>query len=557
MGRCKSCLGEDALKDTGAIPNPATRISAGVSADASARIAAPVLVSPAMDLFSRRTAGLLLHPTSLPGPHGNGDIGDEAHRFVEFLSKAGLSTWQMLPVTPPGRSSSPYDSTSAFAGSAVLVSLLQLAEEGLLTREDVDEPVPHPRSHAGRVDLRIAAAHRLTRLRRAFERARAKRAWRERMAAFREREAAWLDDHTLFAALREIHRGRSWIRWDAALRQRSRSALAEARANHADKVAFHLFVQTAFDAQWRDLRLHAGRRGVALIGDVPIYVALESADVWAHPELFDLGRDQRPVTVAGVPPDYFNRNGQLWGNPTYRWERHAEERFAWWIARLERTLALFDNVRLDHFIGFHRGWAVPANARTARRGQWRPGPGGALFRAVEKRLGPVRWIAEDLGLVTPEVTALRDTFHFRGMRLLQFAFDGSSENVNLPHNLPKECVVYTGTHDNKTTREWYDQRGVDAERRSVREIRAQRDIALRYLDSDGREFHWDLIRAAFASVADTVILPVQDVLGLGAEARMNRPGTARGNWNWKLAEGALPDSHAERLAALAALFGRR
>lgn len=511
-----------------------------------------------MDLFSRRTAGLLLHPTSLPGPHGAGDLGDEAHRFLDFLATARLTSWQMLPVGPPGRSSSPYDATSAFAGSPALISLRELVAVGLLRDEEI--PAFPARQHRGqgseRVDLRRVFEFRRARLRKAFERASGQRRWQRDLERFRAEEVAWLEDHALFAALREVHGSRSWTRWDEPLRKRQKSALRGARERHAERIAFHAFLQLLFARQWGELRRRARVAGIRLIGDVPIYVALESADVWSHPQLFDLRDDGRPRTVAGVPPDYFNRNGQLWGNPTYRWERHAAEGYAWWVARLERTLDLFDDLRLDHFIGFHRGWTVSAGARTARRGRWRPGPGAALFQALRARRGPVRLIAEDLGLVTPEVLRLRDESGFRGMRLLQFAFDGNPANPNLPHNLPRDCVVYTGTHDNKTTRQWFEQDVPDSERRRRKEMRAARECALAYLGSDGRAFHHDLVRAAFASVADTVVIPVQDVLGLGGEARMNRPGTARDNWNWRLTAGALRAEDAARLAEWSRRYGR-
>ena len=546
-----------------------------------------MLVFLAMDLFSRRTAGLLLHPTSLPGPHGAGDIGPEAHLFLEFLSAGRLGSWQMLPIGPPGRSSSPYDATSAFAGSPALVSLVSLCEDGLLrpdeippfdagrgaagraaqgtARRSTGRTAPRRGSEAGggagrddreRVDLRSVWAYRLPRLRLAFERAWASGRWRRRIEEFRDAEGHWAEDHALFAALKEVHRGKSWTLWNEGLRARKASALREARAAQSERIWFHLFLQLAFDLQWKELRKAARERDVLLIGDVPIYVALESADVWSHPRLFDLGKTQRPKTIAGVPPDYFNRNGQLWGNPTYLWERHAKEDFSWWVSRFERTLSLFDNVRLDHFIGFHRGWVVPASAKTARRGRWRPGPGHALFEALERKLGPTRLIAEDLGLVTPEVEQLRDDCGFPGMRLLQFAWDGKPTNPNLPHNLPRHCVLYTGTHDNKTMMEWFEQDSPDNERHKIRDIRNERRNALAYLDTNDDEFLWDLVRTAYSSVAETLVLPVQDVLGLGKDARMNRPGTSRDNWNWRMSEGALHPADARRLAEFAELYDR-
>ncbi len=525
--------------------------------------------------LEERRSGLLLHPTSLPGPHGIGDLGPSAFSFVDYLASASQTAWQMLPVVPPGRSFSPYDGGSAFATSPWLVSLDSLQEDGLLTRAETmtrastparrgtpgasDSPslwTPPKGSFPRSVDFKASASFKFPRLRRAFERAEDLPKWRQRMDEYLEREGDWLHDAALFFALKDLFRNKSWTKWDAGLRLRRKSALREARKEQDRRFRYQVFVQYVLDRQWNRLRDYARQNGVSLIGDVPIYVALESGDVWSRPHLFDLNRQGRPRSVAGVPPDYFNRNGQRWGNPTYDWDQHRKEGFAWWTARMSRTLELFDTVRLDHFIGFHRYWEVPATSKTARRGVWKPGPGRALFDALFQARTPVPLIAEDLGIMTPEVHELRDTLGFRGVRVLQCAFDGDQENIHLPHNLPRQCVAYTGTHDNKTTTEWARQTKPDAERRRVADIKRERKFATRYLKCADRELPDAIMQALFATVADSVIVPVQDVLGLGGTARMNRPGTARGNWTWRLQPKELTSASARRLRELTELYGR-
>ncbi|MBI2131572.1 MAG: 4-alpha-glucanotransferase [Candidatus Tectomicrobia bacterium] len=488
-----------------------------------------------------RASGLLLHPTSLPGGQGVGDLGPAAQRFAEFLAESGQVWWQMLPVGPADAWGSPYGSSSAFAGNPLLISLDRLAEEGLLAREDAAAGGQAP---AGRVDFALAWRMREPMLRRAFRAfgARRRTAEQESFEAFLEESAGWLGDFALFTAFKQKFGASSWTDWPPELRLREPAALERAREAHREEIRFLSFVQHQFFRQWADLREHCHREGVGLIGDIPIYVALESADVWANPGAFRLDAAGRPEAVAGVPPDYFNSDGQLWGNPLYRWEALRERGYDWWIARLRAAFGFFDAARLDHFIGFARYWEIPAGAATAREGHWREGPGGDLFEKLQDALGPLELIAEDLGVVTEEVVALRDRFGFPGMRVLHFAFDSGEGNMHLPHHHPARCVVYTGTHDNDTTAGWFGKRRDAAAH--------EREFALRYLNHDGSEIHWAMIGLALSSPADTAVFPVQDLLGLGSEARMNYPGTLDGNWAWRLREGELTTEIARRLREL-------
>ena len=486
-----------------------------------------------------RSSGLLLHPTALPGPSACGDVGAAAHAFVDFLSRAGQSLWQVLPLGPTAFGDSPYQCFSAFAGNPLLVSAARLGEQGLLgdgtlsrlpsRRDAADFGAAHEAARAIASDLavRIEAHTR-----------------RDEFEAYRAR-TPWLADYSLYMTLREAHDGRAWPEWPDALRRREPSALADARRSRARAIREHELMQWAFDEQWRELRAHAHSRGVAILGDAPIFVALDSADVWAHPELFELDADERPTGVAGVPPDYFSATGQLWGNPLYRWEAHAADGFAWWCARLEALLGWVDRVRIDHFIGFVRYWEVPPDAPDARGGRWQPGPGEALFLALSRRLGKLPLVAEDLGETGDDVAELRDELGLPGMCVLQFAFDGDRENPFLPRNVDANRVAYTGTHDNDTTLGWWTGL-TDAERKLVRDE----------LGPSTGDIAWDLITAGMGSAADTFVAPVQDVLSLGREARFNTPGCASGNWTWRLADGQLTPGHAERLRALAVAHGR-
>ena len=494
-----------------------------------------------------RSSGLLLHPTSLPGPFACGDLGPAAESFVDFLAAAGQSLWQVLPLGPTGFGDSPYQCFSAFAGNPLLVSPERLVEDGLLSRRDLSRlPARRPHANAGSGspadygDARTSATLVAEPLR---ERLPA-HALAGELEAFRAR-TPWLADYALFMAIRDAHVGARWSDWPAALRDREPAALADARRSLGGQVLAHEAVQWAFARQWQRLLAHAHARGVAILGDAPIFVAYDSADVWAHRELFALDSTGAPTGVAGVPPDYFSETGQLWGNPLYRWEAHAADGFAWWRARLATLASLVDRMRLDHFIGFVRHWEVPPGAPDARGGRWRPGPGEALFRAVERELGALPLVAEDLGETDAEVAALRDRLGLPGMRVLQFAFGDDATNPFLPHHHVPNAVVYTGTHDNDTTVGWWASRS-ERERRWIRD----------YLGPGSGDIAWDLVRAGSASVADTFVAPVQDVLSLGSEARLNTPGSGSGHWTWRLAEGELGTPLADRLRQLALTYGR-
>lgn len=498
--------------------------------------------------LQQRVCGLLLHPTSLPGPHGCGDLGPEAHRFAEWAASAGQAIWQMLPVVPPAGGASPYQSNSAFAGNPSLVSLEGLRDEGWLRDEDLVAPAE---LGGERVDFAATEAFRRERLRRAFD------AFRQQpppeFFAYCERERGWLDDFALYCALKEAHGGGSWSKWPWPLRAREPAALAQAAEEQKGEMRYHQFVQYVFDRQWSALRRRCAELGVALVGDIPIFVGHDSADVWQNPSLFFLDDQGEPSVVAGVPPDYFSETGQRWGNVLYRWDVHRERGYGWWIARFRAMLDRFDAVRVDHFIGFHRYWEIDADSPTAVQGRYRPGPGADFFAAVEHALGPMPIIAEDLGVVTPEVDALRARFRFPGMKVTQFSF-GPDAPEQHPHLFPKDSVVYTGTHDNDTTRGWYD----DLTRRAASDPKIARELSLvqRYLPTDGREIHWDLVRQVLRSASDLAILPVQDLLGLDTHSRMNTPGLAEGNWSFRLRAGALDAPLAARLRELVGVYSR-
>jgi 4-alpha-glucanotransferase len=491
-----------------------------------------------------RASGVLLHPTSLPGPHGSGDFGAAAYHFVDWLVAAGQKLWQILPLGGIGPGNSPYMSTSAFAGNVLLIDLEELQRRGWLLAEEIEAPAGIADEH---LNFAAVVPFRMDRLARAAQRFAAQASAEERaeLQDFGERHADWLPDHALFMTLAELNDWRDWSDWDAALAAREPAALAAARESHAERIAFWTFCQWCFFRQWLALKAYANGRGIEIIGDAPIFIAYQSAEVWARRELFELDAKGRPTAVAGVPPDAFSDTGQRWGNPLYRWKAHAKEGYAWWVQRIRRSFELVDVVRIDHFRGFAGYWEIPASEPTAIHGRWLPGPGDALFKAIAKALGPLPIIAEDLGVITPDVTALRKKFAFPGMRILHFAFDGGSGNAYLPHNHDVDSVVYSGTHDNDTTLGWWASLGD-----------AQREHVLDYLGSDGAEIHWDLIRAACASVADTVVHPMQDVLGLAGEHRMNLPGRGEGYWEWRFAWQQVLPEHARRLAHLTQLYRR-
>lgn len=494
-----------------------------------------------MSTLTDRGSGVLLHPTSLPGPYGNGDLGAGARRFADFLADSEQALWQMLPIGPPGYGSSPYSAESAFAGNPLLIDLDRLAREGLLPNG-----IQEARLASDRADFAAATAFRENHLRAAFAVFRSDEARMAELAQFSKHHHAWLDDFALFRAIKRAHGGVEWTKWDPELRRRSAPALALARRVHADEILYVQFEQFQFERSWAELHAYCGRRGISLLGDLPIFVAHDSADVWQNPHLFHLDCEGMPTVVAGVPPDYFSTTGQRWGNPLYHWEALEKDGYRWWLDRFRMVLSRFDAVRLDHFIGFQRYWAIPAHLPTAEFGQWVNGPSSEFFRAVKREFGRLPLVAEDLGVVTPDVKALRDEFELPGMKILQFAFgtDPSAGDF-LPHNCTRRAVVYTGTHDCDTTWGWFRTLG-----------EAESTAVLHYIDSDGRDIPWDMIRMAFLSVADTAIVPLQDLLGLGTEARMNTPGTSQGNWEWRFRESDLAPALAERLRVMTRTYGR-
>lgn len=484
-----------------------------------------------------RSAGILLHPTSLPSRFGIGDLGPEAYRFLDFLSEAGQSIWQVLPLGPTGYGDSPYQSLSAFAGNPMLISPEKLLEHGYLEPADLEEAELRPTSH---VDFGAVAHRKTALLRRAYERFRPCADFE----SFRERNAYWLEDYVRFIALKEANQNRAWTEWT--------SDAADPRNENA-----HRFWQHEFFRQWDELKRRCEELRIRVMGDIPIYVAGDSADVWSHRDLFDLDAHGHPRHVAGVPPDYFSATGQLWGNPVYNWDRLAGTGYAWWIERFRAVFQQVDMVRLDHFRGFEAFWQVPATETTAVRGQWVKAKGEELFETVRKELGELPIVAENLGVITPEVEGMRERFGFPGMSVLQFAFGTDPQAPTFrPHNYPREVAAYTGTHDNDTTTGWWHAKAGVTDTRSAEEIEKEHDFVKAYLGCAGHEIHWDFIRALMASVANTAIVPMQDVLGLGNKARMNRPATTNGNWNWRLLPEQIHRSHSVRLKQLMVLYDR-
>lgn len=492
-----------------------------------------------------RSSGILLHPTSLPGRFGIGDLGPEAYRFVDFLVETYQQLWQVLPLGPTGYGDSPYQCFSAFAGNPLLVSPEMLVEDGLLSPSDLDAAPSFPEDE---VDYGPVIEFKTSLLRKSFEKfeTQAPQVLKEDFSTFCQQNSFWLEDFTLFMSLKDAHGGAAWVTWASDIASRQPEAVSRWTQHLADSIRAHKYFQWLFFRQWWALKKYANERGVRIIGDVPIFVAHDSADVWAHPELFYLDEQGNPTVVAGVPPDYFSATGQLWGNPLYRWDVMARDGYAWWIERVRATLSVVDIIRLDHFRGFEAYWEVPGTEDTAIHGRWVKGPGAALFEAIQKSLGQLPIIAEDLGVITPPVVALRERFGFPGMKILQFAFATGVAKMDKPYSYPRNCVVYTGTHDNDTAIGWFTGSSTPEEREN----------ALKYLGTDGREFHWDLIRLALSSVADVAIIPLQDVLGLGTEARMNYPSRASGNWRWRFRHQMLTDDIRHRLNEMTEIYGR-
>lgn len=503
-----------------------------------------------------RESGILLHITSLPGRYGMGDLGPGARAFADTLVDMGQHLWQILPHGLTGYGDSPYQSFSTFAGNPLFISFDMLVEDGLLHQWHLDR---FPKFPEDNVDYGAVIPARTAILRtvcRTFER-HASQAQKQAFTEFCERNKDWLEDFALFMALKEAHNLEPWHTWEPELVRREPSALAHARKHYRTAIRNAKILQWIFDDQWHRFRLYCRDRGIKIIGDIPIFVAHDSADAWAHPELFYIEPDGRCSVVAGVPPDYFSATGQLWGNPLYRWDVHKAQDYAWWAARLRKIFQMVDIVRIDHFRGFAGYWEIPGDAETAINGRWVPGPGADLFHALKRHLGEMNIIAEDLGVITPDVDALRDQFHLPGMRVLQFAFGNDAKASEYrPESYPPNCCVYTGTHDNDTTVGWFRSEPGEGSTRSREEIDAERRAILEYLKSDGSEIQWDLIALALRSNANTAVFPMQDLLGLGTEARMNVPGTKSGNWRWRFQSDMLTPELKQRLRQLTEETGR-
>ena len=498
-----------------------------------------------------RAGGILLHPSSLPGPYGIGDLGPQAYRFVDWLASTGCKLWQVLPLGPTGYGDSPYQCFSAFAGNPYLISFDALIEDGLLTPDDFGDM---PAFNVSRVDYGPLISWKLDLLLRAFSRlSSTPEDFRKGFEQFHAENAAWLDDYALFMALKEANGGGAWSGWDESLRMRKKSAMAKARKDYADSILRYSFYQFLFFRQWSKLRVYANERDIKIIGDIPIFIAYDSADAWANPDLFFLDNNSLPTVVAGVPPDYFSATGQLWGNPLYRWKIHKKSNYAWWLERFRSVLKFVDVIRLDHFRGFAGYYEIPFGQKTAEHGRWVTGPGNDFFSTISHALseaedGTLPIIAEDLGVITPDVEELRDGFHLPGMKILQFGFTGA-DNLFLPHNYAANCVAYTGTHDNDTARGWFD---------SAPEH--EQNFALRYLDIETSKpsegFAWELIRTVWSSVAVYAVTPMQDALGLGGEGRMNFPSRLGGNWEWRVKEEDMSSDLATRFRELNELYLR-
>jgi 4-alpha-glucanotransferase len=485
----------------------------------------------------RRVAGVLLHPTSLPGPNGIGELGPEAHRFIDFLSESGLKIWQMLPLGPTGYGDSPYQCFSAFAGNPLLIAVHPTGETFDPLAVEFDRVIPYKKVQ--------------------LERGIAGFTPDERYQAFVGANADWLPDYALFMALKQEHGGVMWTEWEEGAAMREQAALEQWREKLAADIERYQIEQYFFHRQFHALRQACASRGIRLMGDLPIYVAHDSADVWSHRDLFKLDEHGRPLVQAGVPPDYFSATGQLWGNPIYDWDVLKERGYDWWIRRMRAALEHFDIIRIDHFRGFEAFWEVPGNETTAVNGRWVKGPGDSLFKAMAAALGPLPIVAENLGLITPEVEALRHRVGFPGMSVLQFAFGGDGQASEFrPHNYQRELVVYTGTHDNDTTVGWWSSHGGGDSTRTSADVDREKEFAQRYLATDGREINWTLIRTALSSVADTVLVPLQDILGLGSEARMNLPGRQSGNWRFRFSWDQLTPEITRRLRSMIDTYER-
>ena len=502
-----------------------------------------------------RSCGILLHPTSLPGRFGIGDFGSEAYAFADFLAASGQSFWQVLPLSPPGFGNSPYQAYSAFAGNTYLISPERLLGDGMLSEGDLETA---PRFPDDTVDFGRCIDYKKALLEKAFENFKRSDLLqvREDFHNFGQYAKGWLDDYAIFRALEEQHSGAVWNNWEPGLAKRDPEAVSAAMPKLGDRVDAHKFFQYVFFKHWLALKTYCNNRGIKIIGDMPIFVAHDSVDVWAHPELFKLDSEGNPLVVAGVPPDDFSETGQLWGNPLYDWDRMQGDNFNWWVERMRATLDIVDLVRMDHFRGFAAYWEVPAGEQTAESGRWVEAPGDELFAVLREAFGELPVIAEDLGTITPDVEALRDRVGFPGMRVLQFAFGGDSRNPHLPHNYVSNSVAYTGTHDNDTAAGWFNSQPREGGVHTAEQVARARAHCLKYLASDGSRIHWDFVRAVVASVADVAIIPLQDLLGLDSRARMNVPAIEKGNWGWRFQKDSLTSELSHELREMTSLYGR-
>lgn len=494
----------------------------------------------------KRYSGILLHPTSLPSPYGIGDMGQGAYDFVDFLEKAGQTLWQVLPLGPTGYGDSPYQSYSVFAGQTLLISPEKLAEQELITEEDLEEVPEFDEKQVKYGDVLTWKTEIFTKAFEAFKACDDKELLEE-YEGFLKEHSFWLNDYAFYMAVRAENENQGWMNWEKSLQKPTAKVRKEWEEKLAEEIAYQKFLQFEFYKQWGELKAYANEKGIRIVGDMPIFVSVDSSDVWANKSLFCLDSKGYPTEVAGVPPDYFSETGQLWGNPLYDWAAHKKQGYKWWIARIKTQFTQVDYLRIDHFRGFESYWAVPAGEETAINGKWKPGPGAALFEAIKKELGddlPI--FAEDLGIITPEVEALRDQCGFPGMKVLQFGFEAWPHDNFYPHNFKTtNCICYTGTHDNNTTVGWYEDVKEEA-----------RDRVRRYLNCDGGNVSWDFIRLAMSSIAQYAIYPMQDVLKLGSEARMNVPGVLGANWAWRFEKEDLQEWHAIELKKMTQLFNR-
>ena len=498
-----------------------------------------------IEMFER-SSGILLHPTSLPGKYGIGSLGKEAYKFVDFLKKSNQKLWQIFPLGPTGYGDSPYQCFSSFAGNPYLIDFDLLIEQNLLTEEDLKDV--NFGGNEEYIDYGAIYNQKYPLLRKAYEnfKANENKELKEKLETFKTENSSWLDDYSLYISLKNHFNGLPWNEWEDDIRTRKEAAINKYKAELANEIEYHNFIQFLFFTQWNNVKKYANDNGIKIIGDIPIFVAVDSSDAWANPEIFLFDPELKPVKVAGVPPDYFSATGQLWGNPLYDWDKLKELNYKWWVDRVRANLSTCDIIRIDHFRGFDEYWAVPYGDKTAENGTWCPGPRTDLFNAIKNELGELPIIAEDLGTMTQGVIDLREATGFPGMKILGFAFDSKEENDYLPHTYTKNCVVYTGTHDNDTLIGWFTKAKEE-----------DRQFARDYLHSQSdNEIHWDALRGAWSSVANMAIAPIQDFLGLGSEARINTPGLASGNWQWRLKDGVLTDELAERIAKLTKVYSR-